>query len=321
MEGIISVTYRCNAKCNMCNTWKFPSDKNQEITPQDIEKLPNMRFANITGGEPFLREDLDEIITVVKPKVKRMVVSTNGFLTNRIVKLMEKHPDIGIRISLDGFLKSHDTVRGVPGAFDKALRTLTELQMLGIKDLGVGTTVSDVNYKDLRYVFTFAEAMGLEFPINILHNSYYFHKTDNRIDHGEEIKKEMRWAIRHYLHSKNVKNWFRAYFTDGIIDYIDNKPRRLPCEAGRNMFLLDPFGDIYPCNMLNIKMGNIKEKSFGEIWHSEEASIAREKVAQCKENCWMIGSVVAPMHKKIWKPIGWIIKNKFFNLKSNIEKS
>jgi MoaA/NifB/PqqE/SkfB family radical SAM enzyme len=296
----------------MCSTWQSQSDKSQEISPRDIDRLPNAHFVNITGGEPFLRDDLDEIITVLKPKVKRMVVSTNGLLTKRIVHLMEKHPDIGIRISLDGFLESHDKVRGIPGAFNKALRTLTELQMLGIKDLGVGTTVSDTNYEDLRYVFTFAEAIGLEFPINIVHNSYYFHKMDNRIQHKEEIKEEMRWAIRNYLRSRKVKNWFRAYFTDGIIDYINGRSRRLPCEAGENLFVLEPYGDIYPCNVLDIRMGNIKEKSFDEIWHSQEAVVVRNEVAKCNKNCWMIGSVTALMHKKIWKPIWWILKNKFF---------
>lgn len=312
MEGIIAVTYRCNAKCDMCETWQFGSDKEQEITPQDISKLPKMNFVNITGGEPFLRDDLDEIITVVKTKAKRMVVSTNGILTKRMVNLMRKHPDIGIRISLDGFLESHDKVRGVPGAFDKALRTLMELKMLDIKDLGVGMTISDSNYKDLKYVFSFAEAMGLELPINIVHNSYYFHKYDNKIHNKEEIAKEMRWAIRHYLKSKKVKNWFRAYFTDGIIDYIYDRPRRLACEAGDNMFVLDPVGDIYPCNVLNVKLGNIKEQNFDEMWESRTANDVRNRVKHCHENCWMIGSVVVPMHKKIWKPILWILKNKFF---------
>jgi len=55
MEGIIAVTYRCNARCYMCHTWQNPSKRADEITPEDIEKLPRMRFANITGGEPLLR--------------------------------------------------------------------------------------------------------------------------------------------------------------------------------------------------------------------------------------------------------------------------
>ncbi len=55
MEGIIVVTYRCNACCYMCHTWQHSSNKADEITPADMEKLPSMTFANITGGEPLLR--------------------------------------------------------------------------------------------------------------------------------------------------------------------------------------------------------------------------------------------------------------------------
>jgi radical SAM protein with 4Fe4S-binding SPASM domain len=296
----------------MCETWQAPTDRNLEIRAEHIAKLPYANFVNVTGGEPFLRDDLEEVISVLKPRTKRLVVSTNGLLTERITSLMKKHPDIGIRISLDGFAESHDRVRGVRGAFDKALLTLTELQMLKIKDLGIGMTLSDTNYHDLKQVFTYAESTGLEFPINIVHNSYYFHKMDNEIRHQTEIEKQLRWAIGRYLRSRVPKNWFRAYFTDGIIDYIYGRPRRLQCEAGVDMFLLDPTGDIYPCNMLAIKMGNIKNQTFDEAWQSPESKIARERVCRCNENCWMIGSAAGPMRKKIWKPLWWIVRNKLF---------
>ena len=59
MEGIICVTYRCNARCYMCNTWKFPTKPEEEIGVEEVEKLPaGLSFVNITGGEPFLHFDL-----------------------------------------------------------------------------------------------------------------------------------------------------------------------------------------------------------------------------------------------------------------------
>ena len=106
------------------------------------------------------------------------------------------------------------------------------------------------------------------------------------------------------------------YLIDKIIikiDYIDNKPRRLCCEAGSDMFVIDPVGDIYPCNVLDDTLGNIKKTPFDEIWHGEKATQIREKVKHCSENCWMIGSVVAPMHKQIWKPVWWIFKQKYLS--------
>ena len=61
----IIVTYRCPMKCQMCDIWKNPTQKEKEITIAEIEKLPSVKFINITGGEPFVREDLEEIIDVI----------------------------------------------------------------------------------------------------------------------------------------------------------------------------------------------------------------------------------------------------------------
>ena len=94
-EICVIVTYRCNAKCNMCDVWHHPTKPQDEISLEDIEKLPSgLRFINITGGEPFVRQDLDEIIEVLRNKTERIVISTNGYFTDRIVKLCEKYPDL-----------------------------------------------------------------------------------------------------------------------------------------------------------------------------------------------------------------------------------
>src|SRR5574337_2125147 len=102
-EICIILTYRCNAKCNMCDVWHYPTKSSEEITIKDIEKLPSgLRFINITGGEPFIRQDIAEIIEVIRPKTGRIVISTNGFFTDRILGLCQKYPDLGIRISIEG---------------------------------------------------------------------------------------------------------------------------------------------------------------------------------------------------------------------------
>ena len=63
MEACLIVTYRCNAKCYMCNTWKHPSKREDEFIPNLVNKIPSgLKFINITGGEPFLRDDLDQIV-------------------------------------------------------------------------------------------------------------------------------------------------------------------------------------------------------------------------------------------------------------------
>ena len=62
LNGTVIVTYRCNARCSMCNRYKAPSKAEEEISIETIKKLPRMYFTNITGGEPFIRTDLKEVV-------------------------------------------------------------------------------------------------------------------------------------------------------------------------------------------------------------------------------------------------------------------
>ncbi len=88
-----------------------------------------------------MREDLEDIFSVVKKKTGRLVISSNGFFTDRILKLFKKHPDLGIRISIKGLAKANDELRGIKDGFDHGLRSLLELHRMGIKDIGFGITV------------------------------------------------------------------------------------------------------------------------------------------------------------------------------------
>ena len=96
LNGTVIVTYRCNARCSMCNRYKAPSKPEEEISIETIKKLPKMYFTNITGGEPFIRTDLKDIVRELYKKSDRIVISTNGFFTDRIVDLCKEFPQIGI---------------------------------------------------------------------------------------------------------------------------------------------------------------------------------------------------------------------------------
>ena len=78
LYGTVIVTYRCNARCNMCDCFKDPTRPEEEITLDDIKKLPEMAFTNITGGEPFVRQDIPDIVRELYKKSDRIVISTNG---------------------------------------------------------------------------------------------------------------------------------------------------------------------------------------------------------------------------------------------------
>ncbi len=315
-ELSIITTYRCPMHCKMCNIWKNPSDKATEIKAEELLKLPKLKFVNITGGEPFEREDLEEIVKIMIRKSKRIVISTSGWYTNRIIKLLQKYPKLGIRVSIEGLSVKNDELRGRIGGFDRGIRVLLELKKMGIKDIGFGITVSDSNSEDMLWLYELSKNLKFEFATTAVHNSYYFHKYDNTIINTDEVCNNFTELIKKLLKERNIKSWFRAYFNLGLINYIKGGKRMLPCEAGRLNFFLDPYGEVYPCNGLedkywNKSMGNIRNvKSFNELWNSKQAEEVRENVNSCPKSCWMIGTAKPVMKKYIRHPLSWVITNK-----------
>jgi Fe-coproporphyrin III synthase len=291
----------------MCNTWQHPTTPSEEISPAVIDKLPAIPTVNITGGEPFLREDLEEILAVLKPKTKRVVISTNGYWTERVLKVARKHPWIGVRVSIEGLPKANDELRGLQDGFDHGIRTLTELHHAGVKDIGFGITLSDRNAQDLVELHHLSRMMRMEFATAAVHNSYYFHKTDNGFTRPDAAVAELRTLIGELLSGWRVKDWFRAYFNEGLVRYIQGKPRLLPCRMGHESFFLDPRGEIRPCNVMEETMGNLKTASFEEIWDGQRAAAVREKVCRCNRNCWMIGNAAEPMKRNVPSILKWIV--------------
>jgi len=313
MEAAVILTYRCNCRCYMCNTWKFPTRADDEIGARDLEKLPGgLAFCNLTGGEPFLRDDIGDIVDVMSARSRRIVISTNGFLTERIVALVRKHPRVGIRVSLEGLPAANDELRGIRDGFDHVLRTLMELQRLGSKDIGFGITVSDRNHQDMIELYQLAKNLGFEFATAAVHNSFYFHKLDNRFERPEDAIRSFEQLIEELLKTNRVKNWFRAYFNHGLTNYIRGNPRLLPCEAGTENFFVCPNGDVVPCNGSDepMVMGNLRTQTWDAIWNGEPARRIRLQVRNCPKNCWMIGTAAPVMKKYAWKPAGWVVKNK-----------
>lgn len=315
-EALLAVTYKCNAKCHMCNTWQYPSKNKDEVTPRDLEKLPGgYRFANVTGGEPFLRKDIEDILEVVLSKTDRLVVSTNGFYTDKILAAAERFfPKMGVRISIEGLPAANDELRGLKNGFDHGLRTLLGLRQMGLEDIGFGTTVSDRNAEDMVELYELAEAMGLEFATAAMHNTYYFHKFDNEFHDVEMISGQFKRVAERLLKTNRPKNWFRAYFNYGLANYIRGNERLLPCEVGSDLFFMDPYGEIRPCNGMEESMGNIRAQSFDNIWNSEAAQNVRAKVGKCNKQCWMVGSAAPAMKKDLASPAKWVIKNKLRSL-------
>lgn len=316
LNGTVIVTYRCNARCSMCNRYKAPSKPEEELSVETIRKLPKMYFTNITGGEPFIRTDLSEIVRELYKKSDRIVISTNGFFSDRIIALCNEFPQIGIRISIEGLEQTNNEIRGLPDGFRKGYDTLKKLRQMGLKDVGFGMTVQDRNAHDLVPLYEISDQMGMEFATASLHNSFYFVESRNIIHDRQMVAENFEALINKMLTSHSPKKWFRAYFNHGLINYIYGQPRLLPCDMSFDTFFIDPYGDVMPCNGTKNKevMGNLHTQSWDELWNSPEAERVRQKVRNCDRQCWMIGSVSPAMHKYIWKPAWWVAVHKFKSL-------
>jgi MoaA/NifB/PqqE/SkfB family radical SAM enzyme len=131
------------------------------------------------------------------------------------------------------------------------------------------------------------------------------------IEKKEEVSECFRELIREFFKTRKPKNWFRAYFNHGLINYVNGGERLLPCRMGEDIFLVDPYGEIYPCNVLPESMGNLADGPFEKVWNSPRAAEARKKARACGKNCWMIGSASPAIKKNKWAPIKWILKNKW----------
>ena len=313
LNGTVIVTYRCNARCNMCNRYKAPTKPEEEISIETIKKLPRMYFTNITGGEPFIRADLKDIVKKLRKISDRIVISTNGFFTDRIIDLCKEFPDIGIRISIEGLEQNNNEIRGLSDGYQKGYSTLKKLKEMGMKDVGFGMTVQDKNAADLIPLYEISDKLNMEFATASLHNSFYFVENRNIISDRPKVAYNFELLINELLNSRSPKKWYRAYFNHGLINYIYGQKRLLPCDMSFDTFFIDPYGDVMPCNGTETKeiMGNLNTQSWDELWNSDMAEEVRRKVRCCKRNCWMIGSVSPAMHKYIWIPSWWVIRHKF----------
>ncbi len=318
VQGSLITTFRCNAKCNMCNIWKNQTKACEEIDPSYYDKLPAGLRINITGGEATLRQDIDVIFEKLYKKSKLLELSTNGYNTAKIVELANKYPNILIRVSVEGLPKINDEKRGIKNGFDHALRTMLELKKTKCKNIGFSVVISPDNYMDLVSLYELCVALDVELGNSAVHNSWYFHKDDNEIKSAEALKQHELF-VKALLTSKRrrlkdrLKDYGRAYFNRSIHRRLrgDEGEYRPACGAGTDFFFIDPWGYVTPCNgsAEEWRIGNIKDDSFENIMASDQAKQALEKVKRCTRNCTFIVTERHDMVRRPWVPIRWILRN------------
>jgi MoaA/NifB/PqqE/SkfB family radical SAM enzyme len=302
----------------MCNVWKYPTFAKEEVSLKTLEKIPSgIDYLNLTGGEPTLRRDLMDIVDLLYPKAMTLEISSNGLLPERLEPIIKKYPCVKIRFSLEGCETTNNKIRGERDGYNKKVRGLLRLKELGGKDIGFGMVFQDDNAAEAVELFNFAKKHGLEFATSALHNGFQFHKSDNVPYDRVKIANHIGDVVNEMLKVWDVKTWFRAYLNMGLMAKVLGHERMLKCTAATDFAFIDPWSDVYACNVRpDLKMGNLEDEDWNDIWNSKSAEKARGKINNCAHNCWMVGSAKTAMrHPKYVKipkagPSLWVVYNK-----------
>ena len=297
----VITTYRCNAHCSMCSRWQHQSNAMNEMEPSILYKLPNLHFINITGGEPFLRDDIEEFVRIAHSKANRVVISTNGIIKDRIIEVMRKYPKTGLRISLEGLKKTNDEIRGIPNGYDNAMSLLHKLKKMGCKDIGISITIHEGNCDDVLPLYEICRQEGYEFATGTLHSSFFFESSEPvHFENPDKVCKVIEELSNRMKKKGTIKEKYRAIFNEELIKYIKNEPIAFPCKCGSHFFAIDPYGEMLACvgSEKPIVMGDLSKKSFENIWYGMEASEVRKQVENCKRNCCMSGHVAGEMKRQ-----------------------
>lgn len=310
------VTARCNSKCDTCFYWKrLNREVDEELTIGEIERIslsmPSFAHLLVSGGEPFLREDLEEIIGVFSKNnnIATVDIPTNGLLTETIVdkgkSIIEGNPNVNviIGVSIDGFEKTHDKIRGVEGGFRRAVQTINKLAQLR-NSLGPSDAerfqvlclvcISNRNYEEIPDLIRFFEdefdidGIGAEIvrgnpkdrSIQLPELAKIKTITDAAIDANRRLffKNTPKIAKLKLSYIKKVYETQRKYLRKGRLPFI--------CQAGVRLAVLEQNGDVRLCELLDC-VGNVRDfdYDFGAVWKSEPAQRQRRMIVNTRCSC------------------------------------
>jgi len=289
----------------MCNIWQ--NHIKNELDPNEYLKLPStLTDINITGGEPFLRRDIVEIVANMKKAAPRarLILNTNGFMPRKIKEDMEKiiliDPDFAFRVSIDGIGNVHDAIRGIPGGYERCMETLRAVKELGVKDIGISFTLMQQNIDELPKVQQLCRKNGYEFSLTVVTNSpIYFgeKKEDFRPKRNTKLDRVLQNAAVTHLRSYRPKEIIRGWFVKRLLSYVKTGKRVLPCYAGSGFFYMDSAGNVYTCHMKPWIMGNITKQSFDMIMSNQRFA---PRVASCND-CWMVCTAKSSMRHHLFQ--------------------
>lgn len=301
-------TYKCNFRCQMCGIWKKTST--DEMTPAEVElffeRSPHFRWVHLTGGELFMRRDLEAVVEAIQRQCRSLFLlnfPTTGWFGDRTIALVEDVLRRGIgrlmvTVSLDGPPEVHEELRGVRGSWLRGIETFRALRrirqpnfevVLGMTLLPRNAALIDDTIAAVRdYVPDFHPA---ELHLNVPHESpHYF---DNMgLDTGAAREQILGSVERHRRaagSSMHPVRFIEDRYQSLLPLYYRNGKTPLPCSALAASCFVDPYWNLYPCSIWDSPVGNLRqaEFDFGRLWEDERRRTLRKQIVDhdCP-HCW-----------------------------------
>jgi MoaA/NifB/PqqE/SkfB family radical SAM enzyme len=322
---VISVSFRCNSRCRTCDVWRKPND---DMTVEEWNRVfanlgRTSRYITFTGGEPFLRKDLDDMVISAYRHCRPSVITipTNGLLPDRVVERVDRIcrecPDsqIGINLSLDGIGPEHDEIRGVPGNWEKSMVTWERLKVLQKSHpnlvLTVHTVISRFNQDRFREIYESLQSLQPD--------SYITEVAEERVELGtvgwgitpepdayapiaDFLSKRSRARSARGL-AQSGAVWpkftqaFRAQYYQLAKRVLYERTQVIACYAGWASAHIAPNGDIWSCCVRAEPVGNLRQTDYdlAPIWFGEKMAALRQSIYEKECACPMANASYANM--------------------------
>ncbi|MDO8140624.1 MAG: radical SAM protein [Candidatus Brocadiales bacterium] len=312
-ELVFFVTYKCNFRCKTCFYADIMDDKGtidtvKELDIDEIGKTSSSigKFDQllISGGEPFLRDDLAEICEIfyLQNRINRIHLPTNGFYTEKIysstLKILDRCPKIHLSIGLplDGLQETHDKIKGVKGSFEKIIETTKRLSTLKKEFDNLSTyIITVVNKTNLNEIIELAEFVKNNLPVNghgpspMRGSPYEKTVLSPSYEEWNVLSKELM-EYYNYWNKKSTSNSYKSFIADNAVRYLYKmytrvlKGERLPfkCQAGKVVGVLESNGDVKLCELTGV-IGNVRSVNydFRKIWFSDKGNDMRKRIKDC----------------------------------------
>ncbi len=315
---ILFVTNRCNARCSFCFIDfdnEFSQNKKNELSVEEYEKISlnlkkSLTHLNITGGEPFLRSDLEQIVSnfINNCDLGSVIFSTNGSYPKRIKEFLEnvckKNPQVQFifQFSIDSFPEEHDKIRKIPGLSEKTFESYNIVKNSSKNCIATcNLTVSEQNHSKIDEIYNYLTKEKNIETINpiIVRNEGVFSVKDDIKEKLLTAYKRLTKSITKQVKEKTLRGFSNFSFIGEVLnvkneisfDMIKNsymKPKYYThCVAGSIFGVIQSNGDVYPCEILKDSLGNLRDYNFDfmDLWNDKKSSETRKWIKDTKCNC------------------------------------